>query len=125
MSQQQGLSSLADFFKLFSKTATGSNTAVYTVPTANLASTPPVQPTTAIIRGIRLSNQTGGAVTTTVSVFDNSNSDLEIPLFKESLADGKEEEVLSDGVPFVMEQADAIKILGTGVTILISIMEIK
>ena len=70
-------------------------------------------------------DQEGGAVTTTVSVFDNSNSDLEIPLFKESLADGSEKEVLTEAVPFIMEQADAIKILGTGVTILISIMEIK
>ena len=116
---------MADNFISRSATGTGSAAAVYTVPTANLASTPPVQPTTAIIWGIRLSNQTGGAVTTTVSAFDNSNSDLEIPLFKESLADGSEKEVLSDGVPFVLEEADAIKILGTGVTILISIMEIK
>ena len=116
---------MADNFISRSATGTGSAAAVYTVPTANLASVPPVQPTTAIIRGIRLSNQTGGAVTTTVSAFDNSNSDLEIPLFKESLADGSEKEDLSDGVPFVLEEADAIKILGTGVTILISIMEIK
>jgi len=116
---------LADNFISRSATGTGSAAAVYTVPTANLASTPPVQPTTAVIKGIRLSNQTGGAVTTTVSVFDNSNSDLEIPLFKESLADGSEKEVLTEAVPFIMEQADAIKILGTGVTILISIMEIK
>ena len=116
---------MADNFISRSATGTGSAAAVYTVPTANLASVPPVQPTTAIVKSIRLSNQTGGAVTTTVSVFDNSNSDLEIPLFKESLADGKEEEVLASGVPFVMEQADAIKILGSGVTVLISIMEIK
>ena len=116
---------MSDVFISRSAVGTGSAVATYTVATADSGAVPPVPPTTAIVKSIRLSNQTGGAVTTTVSAFDNSNSDLEIPLFKESLADGSEKEVLSDGVPFVLEEADAIKILGTGVTILISIMEIK
>jgi hypothetical protein len=123
MSQQQGLSSLADFFKLFSKTATGSNTAVYTVPTANEGAVPPVLPTTAIVKSIRLANVSGGAVTTTVTVLDyDASSPLEIELFKNSLADGATQEVLSQ--PLTLEQQDAIKIVGNGVKIAVSLMEI-
>ena len=123
MSPQQGLSSLADFFKLFSKTATGSNTAVYTVPTANEGAVPPVLPTTAIVKSIRLANVSGGAVTTTVTVLDyDASSPLEIELFKSSLADGATQEVLSQ--PLSLEQQDAIKIVGNGVKIAVSLMEI-
>ena len=123
MNPQQGVFSLADNFKSFSKTATGSNTAVYTVPTANSGAVPPVLPTTAIVKSIRLSNQTGGAVTTTVAVLDyDASSPLEIELYKDSLADGAESEVLTH--PVVLEQQDAVKILGNGVKILVSLMEI-
>ena len=123
MNLQQGVFSLADSFKSFSKTATGSNTAVYTVPTANEGAVPPILPTTAIIKSIRLSNQTGGAVTTTVAVLDyDASSPLEIELYKDSLADGAELEVLTH--PVVLEQQDAVKILGNNVKILVSLMEI-
>ena len=123
MNLQQGVFSLADSFKSFSKTATGSNTAVYTVPTANEGAVPPVLPTTAIVKSIRLSNQTGGAVTTTVSVLDyDASSPLEIELYKDSLADGAELEILTH--PVVLEQQDAVKILGNNVKILVSLMEI-
>tara|TARA_B100000900_G_scaffold395428_1_gene393811 strand:- start:8010 stop:8384 length:375 start_codon:yes stop_codon:yes gene_type:complete len=123
MNLQQGVSSLADQFKSFSKTATGSLTAVYTVPTANEGAVPPVLPTTAIVKSIRLSNQSGGAVTTTVSVLDyDASSPLDIEVFKDSLADGAESEILTH--PVVLEQQDAIKILGNGVKILVSLMEI-
>ncbi len=123
MNPQQGVSSLADLFKSFSKTATGSNTAVYTVPTANEGAVPPILPTTAIVKSIRLSNQTGGAVTTTVAVLDyDASSPLEIELYKDSLADGAELEVLTH--PVILEQQDAVKILGNNVKILVSLMEI-
>ena len=123
MNLQQGVSSLADQFKSFSKTATGSNTAVYTVPTANEGAVPPILPTTAIVKSIRLSNQTGGAVTTTVAVLDyDASSPLEIELYKDSLADGAETEVLTH--PVVLEQQDAVTLLGNGVTILVRLMEI-
>ena len=159
MNLQQGVFFLADSFKSFSKTATGSNTAVYTVPTANEGAVPPVLPTTAIVKSIRLSNQTGsntavytvptanegavppvlpttaivksvrlsnqtgGAVTTTVAVLDyDASSPLEIELYKDSLADGAEAEILTH--PVVLEQQDAVKILGNGVKILVSLMEI-
>ena len=124
MNQQQGVFSLADAFKSFSKTATGSLTAVYTVPTANEGAVPPVLPTTAIIKSIRLSNQSGGAVATTVSILDyDASSPLDIEVFKESLADGAESEILTQ--PIILEQQDAVKILGNGVKILVSLMEIS
>lgn len=125
MTQQQGRGSLVDIFKSVSlQPPTKANTTVYTVPTGDSGAVPPVPPTTAIIKSIRLSNQTGGAVTTTVSAFDNSESDREIPLYINSLADASEIEVLSEGVPIVLEQGDAIKLTGLNVRILISIMEI-
>jgi len=110
---------LADLFISRSGSATGT---IYTVPTANQNSQPPVPPTTALVKSIRLSNKLGGAVVTTVAVLDSSNSNLEIELFKESLADGAESEVLTQ--PIVLEQADAIKLTGA-VKILVSLMEIN
>ncbi len=115
---------MSDIFISKSAVGTGSAVATYTVPTADSGAVPPVPPTTAIIKSIRLSNQTGGAVTTTVSAFDTSESDREIPLYINSLADASEIEVLSEGVPIVLEQGDAIKLTGLNVRILISIMEI-
>jgi hypothetical protein len=122
MNLQQGRGSLADSFISRTAVGTGSAVALYTVPTADQNSQPPILPTTTLVKSIRLSNQTGGVVTTTVSFFDNSNSDLEVPLYKDSLADGTEQEVLTQ--PFVMEKADAIKLTGLNVTILVSMMEI-
>ncbi len=122
MNLQQGVGSLADSFISRTATGTGSAVALYTVPTADQNSQPPILPTTTLVKSIRLSNQTGGAVTTTVSFFDNSESDREVPLYKDSLADGTEQEVLTQ--PFVMEKADAIKLTGLNVTILVSMMEI-
>ena len=52
----------------------------------------------------------------------DASSPLEIELYKDSLADGTESEILTH--PVVLEQQDAIKILGNGVKILVSLMEI-
>ena len=119
MNLQQGVGSLADTFLSFSTTGTGT---VYTVPTADAGATPPTPPTTALVRSIRLSNQSGGAVATTVTAMDYSNSSLEIELYKDSLSDGSESEILTQ--PIALEQQDAIKMTGAGVKILISLMQI-
>ena len=111
---------MADKFLSFSRTGTGT---VYTVPTANEVATPPVPPTTALVKSIRISNQTGGAVTTIVSMMDYSNSSLEIPLTQGSFADAAESEVLTQ--PVALEQQDAIKLTGAGITILVSLLEIS
>ena len=118
MNQQQGRGSLADLFISRSKNGAGT---IYTVPTADQNSQPPIPPTTALVKSIRLSNQSGGAVATTVTMMDSSESSLEIELYKDDLADGGEQEVLTH--PIVWEQADAIKLTGA-VKILVSLMEI-
>ena len=109
---------MADSFISRSKNGAGT---IYTVPTADQNSQPPVLPTTALVKSIKLSNQSGGAIATTVTMMDSSNSSLEIELYKDDLADGAEAEVLTQ--PIVLEQADAIKLTGA-VKILISLMEI-
>ena len=68
---------MADSFISRSKNGAGT---IYTVPTADQNSQPPVLPTTALVKSIKLSNQSGGAITTTVTMLDSSNSSLEIEL---------------------------------------------
>ena len=109
---------MADSFISRSKNGAGT---IYTVTTADQNSQPPVLPTTALVKSIKLSNQSGGAIATTVTMMDSSNSSLEIELYKDDLADGAEAEVLTQ--PIVLEQADAIKLTGA-VKILVSLMEI-
>ena len=111
---------MADKYLSFSKTGTGT---VYTVPTANEGAAPPVPPTTALVRSIRLSNQSGGDVATTVTAMDYSNSSLEIELYKDTLTDGSESEILTQ--PIALEQQDAIKLTGAGVKTLVSLLEIS
>ena len=110
---------MADKFLSFSRTGTGT---VYTVPTANEGATPPVPPTTALVKSIRVSNQSGGTVATTVTAMDYSNSSLEIEFYKDDLTDGSTEELISQ--PIALEQQDAIKLTGAGVKILVSLLEI-
>ena len=109
---------MADSFISRSGNATGT---IYTVPTADQNSQPPILPTTALVKSIKLSNQSGGAVATTVTMLDSSNSSLEVELYKDSLADATEVEKI---VTVVLEQADQIKLTGAGVKILLNYMEI-
>ena len=113
---------MADAFLSFSGTGGGAAGTVYTVPTASLVTDPPVPPTTTLVKSIRLSNATGGAVATIVSVTDYSAT-IDINLINNSIADSEEIELLTQ--PIVLEQQDSIKITGTGVKILISLMEIS
>jgi hypothetical protein len=113
---------LADAFLSFSATGTGSANVVYTVPTATLTTEPPVPPTTTLIKSIRLSNATGGAVATIVSVTDYSAT-IDVNLINNSIANSEEIELLTQ--PIVLEQQDTIKITGVGIKILISLMEIS
>lgn len=113
---------MADSFLSFSSTGGGAAGTVYTVPTASLVTDPPIPPTTTLVKSIRLSNSTGGAVATIVSVTDYSAS-TDINLINNSVADSEEIELLTQ--PIVLEQQDTIKITGTGVKILISLMEIS
>jgi len=118
MSLQQGVGSLADAFLSFSKTGTGT---VYTVPTANEGAAPPVLPTTTLVKSIYISNESGGAVATTVSAVDSSAS-VTTELYKDSMADGAQLQLLDQ--PIVLENADTITLTGAGIKILVSVMEI-
>ena len=113
---------MADSFLSFSGTGGGAAGTVYTVPTASLVTDPPIPPTTALVKSIRLSNATGGAVATIVSVTDYSAT-IDVNLINNSVADSEEIELLTQ--PIVLEQQDTIKITGVGVKILISLMEIS
>jgi len=118
MSQQQGVGFLADAFLSFSRTGTGT---AYTVPTANEGAVPPVLPTTTLVKSIYISNETGGAVTTTVAAVDSSAS-VTTELYKDSMADGAQLQLLDQ--PIVLEKADTITLTGAGIKILVSVMEI-
>ena len=118
MSQQQGVGSLADAFLSFSKSGSGT---VYTVPTANEGAIPPVLPTTTLVKSIYISNESGGAVTTTVAAVDSSAT-VTTELYKDSMADGAQLQILDQ--PIVLEKADTLTISGAGLIILASVMEI-
>ncbi len=118
MSPQQGVGSLADAFLSFSRTGTGT---AYTVPTANEGAVPPILPTTTLVKSIYISNETGGAVTTTVAAVDSSAS-VTTELYKDSMADGAQLQLLDQ--PIVLEKADTLTLTGAGIKILISVMEI-
>ena len=126
MNQQQGRGFLADSFKSFSLSpSTTASTTVYTVPTADQNSQPPILPTTTIIKSIIISNISGSTVNTKVRMLDSSNSNLEILLHDANLSHPEVKEILTN--PIVLEQADQIKIeaaTGNAVEILLSVMEI-
>ena len=117
---------MVDTFKSVSlQPTTTANTTVYTVPTADQNSQPPILPTTTIIKSIIISNISGSTVNTKVRMLDSSNSDLEVLLHDDNLSHPEVKEILTH--PIVLEQADQIKIeaaTGSAVEILLSIMEI-
>src|SRR5210317_2568440 len=117
---------MADSFKSFSlQPDSTSNVAAYTVPTANVGASPPILPTTTIVKSIVISNISGGTVNVKVRMLDSSNSNLEILLHDDNLSHPEVKEVLTH--PIVLEEADQIKIeadTGSAVEILLSIMEI-
>ena len=94
-------------FKSFSKTATGSNTAVYTVPTANSGAVPPVLPTTAIVKSIQIINDDASAIQTEISVTDSSASTTYKIYHKDLAADTTDNGVVA---PLVLESGDIVKI---------------
>ena len=109
---------MADKFLSFSKSGSGT---VYTVPTADQNSHPPILPTTTLVKSIYISNESGGAVTTTVAAVDSSAT-VTTELYKDSMADGAQLQILEQ--PIVLEKADTLTLTGAGIKILVSVMEI-
>tara|TARA_B100001248_G_C27289080_1_gene411539 strand:+ start:143 stop:499 length:357 start_codon:yes stop_codon:yes gene_type:complete len=106
--------------------ANTAQTTVYTVPTADVSTTPPQKPVQAVIKSIRICNVSGGAVTADVVNTDASvGSSLNITSVL-SIAANTAVEILSQ--PMVLEDSDAIKVTagaGGALHVIISALEIS
>lgn len=100
-------------------------TTLYTVPTADVTTTPPQKPVQSIINAIRVTNDSGGAVTINVVITDASvGGDIKIAHLK-SIATNSYEELLSR--PIVLENSDVLKVQassGNALHVVASILEI-
>jgi hypothetical protein len=100
-------------------------TAVYTVPTADVTTTPPQKPVQAIINAIRVTNDSGGAVVIDALISDASTAgDIKIA-WQKSIASNTYEELLTR--PIVLENSDILKVQAGGADalhVVVSILEI-
>tara|TARA_B100001057_G_C22804484_1_gene932788 strand:- start:650 stop:1009 length:360 start_codon:yes stop_codon:yes gene_type:complete len=106
--------------------ANTAQTAIYTVPTADVATTPPQKPVQAVVRSIRICNATGGAVTADVVNTDSSvGADIKITSSL-SIAANTAIELLSQ--PLILEDSDIIKVTagaGGALHVIVSVLEIS
>ena len=106
-------------------TTTGQTT-VYTVPTADVSTQPPQKPVQAIIKSIRVCNDSGGAVTLTLVNTDSSvGGDIKI-VNALSIASNASVEILDQ--PMVVEDSDVIKATASGANalhVILSVLEIS
>ena len=117
---------MSDVYKNRSITlANTSQTTVYTVPTANVTTVPPQKPVQALIKSIRVCNDSGGAVTITIVNTDASvGADIKITNLL-SIASNTAVEVLDQTL--VVEDGDIIKATassGGALDIIVSVLEI-
>ena len=110
---------MADNFKRASATGTGSLTAILTVASSNLSTTPPIEPATLILKNITVSNKTGGQVRAEVAINDSSDS-IETYVVDEDLANNTP---LNLTTTQVLEQGDQIKVKGNGLKFSFNFME--
>lgn len=104
---------------------TNGETVIYTVPTAQIAS-PPQPPTTALIKSLLISNDSGGAVVIDLVISDKSLGPANIPLFKaKSIASNTTTELLTQ--PLILEGGDILKATAASANalhVICSLMEI-
>lgn len=117
---------MSDIYKNRSVTlATTNQTVIYTVPTANVTTVPPQKPVQALIKSIRVCNDSGGAVTITIVNTDASvGADIKITNLL-SIASNTAVEVLDQTL--VVEDGDIIKATassGGALDIIVSVLEI-
>lgn len=117
---------MSDVYKNRSLTLANTNqTTVYTVPTANATTVPPQKPVQAIIKSIRVCNDSGGAVTITLVNTDASaGGDIKI-VNALSVASNSAVEILDQ--PMVVEDSDVIKATASGANalhVILSVLEI-
>ena len=118
---------MSDVYKNRSVDLTTTNpTVVYTVPTADVSTVPPQKPVQAIVKSIRVCNDTGGAITITITNTDASvGGDIKIESAK-SIDSNTAYEVLT--APLVLEDSDVIKATASGANalhVILSVLEIS
>jgi len=105
--------------------ANTAQTTVYTVPTANATTVPPQKPVQALVKSIRVCNDSGGAVTITLVNTDASvGADIKITNLL-SIAANSSVEILEQTL--VLEDSDIIKATassGGALDIIVSVLEI-
>jgi hypothetical protein len=106
--------------------ANNAQTTVYTVPTANVSTTPAQKPVQAVVKSIRICNVSGGAVTATVVNADASvGASINLTNVL-SIAANTAVEILSQ--PLILEDSDALKVTasaGGALHVIISVLEIS
>ena len=117
---------MSDVYKNRSITlATTNQTVIYTVPTANVTTVPPQKPVQALIKSIRVCNDSGGAVTITLVNTDSSvGADIKITNLL-SIPSNTAVEILDQTL--VVEDGDIIKATasaGGALDIIVSVLEI-
>ena len=106
---------------------TNSATQIYKVPITDDTSVPPVESTTALVKSILVSEDTGNADTITITVIrDNVSGDPEFSVFKDKEVTAKNTlELLTQ--PLVLQEGDEVKATaGTAnrLHVLLSVLEI-
>ena len=117
---------MSDIYKNRSLTlSTTGQTTIYTVPTANATTVPPQKPVQALVKSIRVCNDSGGAVTITIVNTDASvGADVKITNLL-SIASNTAVEILEQTL--VLEDSDIIKATassGGALDIIVSVLEI-
>jgi len=114
---------MADVFRRFTSTApdTAVN-AIFTVPVANVASTPPIPVTTFIVKTIILHNSAGSG-NVVVKLFHNTGA-TDVEINNITVAHGTTQQL--DG-PYVYAAGDALKFQADATTLSldVSVLEIK
>jgi hypothetical protein len=117
---------MSDIYKNRSLTlSTTGQTTIYTVPTANATTVPPQKPVQALVKSIRVCNDSAGAVTITIVNTDASvGADIKITNLL-SIAANTSVEILDQTL--VLEDSDIIKATassGGALDIIVSVLEI-
>ena len=114
---------MADVFRRFTQKAANTNIiTIFTVPTANVAATPPTPVSTFIVKTIVLHNDSGSGTVNAKITHNNGTTDVEINNI--DVAHGSTQQLNG---PFVYEAGDSLKIQAstTDLTSDISVLEVK
>ena len=114
---------MADVFRRFTQKAANTDViTIFTVPTANVAATPPTPVSTFIVKTIVLHNDSGSGTVNAKITHNNGTTDVEINNI--DISHGSTQQLNG---PFVYEAGDSLKIQAdsTNLTSDISVLEVK